>query len=82
MVCIEFSRNERIARACSQTCHPPRTSIVALSSVRQFIGFVLFTGAVDALLALGWVHDEASPEELVVREGVYFSMKGGAQAAP
>lgn len=29
----------------------------------------------DALIALGWVHDEASPEELIVREGVYFSMK-------
>eukprot|EP00775_Hariotina_reticulata_P002985 gene2985-3268_t len=33
------------------------------------------TGAVDALLALGWVPDEANPGELVVGEGVYFSMK-------
>jgi hypothetical protein len=27
------------------------------------------------MFALGWVHDEANAEELVVREGTYFSMK-------
>lgn len=36
---------------------------------------MLCSGAVDALLALGWVHDEVNPEEIVVGEGVYFSMK-------
>jgi hypothetical protein len=32
-------------------------------------------GALEAMLALGWEHDAANPEELVVREGTYFSMK-------
>ncbi|KAF6251942.1 hypothetical protein COO60DRAFT_1556043 [Scenedesmus sp. NREL 46B-D3] len=32
-------------------------------------------GALEAMLALGWVHDGANPEELVVPEGTYFSMK-------
>jgi hypothetical protein len=32
-------------------------------------------GALEAMFALGWVHDEANAEELVVREGTYFSMK-------
>jgi len=49
--------------------------ISGLSFIRYFTGLMLFPGAVDALMALGWVQDEASPEELVVREGVYFSMK-------
>lgn len=31
--------------------------------------------ALEALQALGWVPDEANPQELVVREGLYFSMK-------
>lgn len=32
-------------------------------------------GAIDALLALGWEYDDQSPQELVVRPGIYFSMK-------
>jgi hypothetical protein len=36
---------------------------------------VLHSGALEAMFALGWVHDEANAEELVVREGTYFSMK-------
>lgn len=31
--------------------------------------------AVEALRALGWVADEANPQELVVPEGLYFTMK-------
>ncbi|WIA09770.1 hypothetical protein OEZ85_009148 [Tetradesmus obliquus] len=32
-------------------------------------------GALEAMAALGWVADEANPQELVVREGTFFSMK-------
>lgn len=32
-------------------------------------------GAIDALLALGWQYDEESSQELVVRQGTYFTMK-------
>lgn len=32
-------------------------------------------GAIDALLALGWVYDEQNSQELVVCQGTYFSMK-------
>ena len=33
------------------------------------------TAALEALQALGWVVDEEHPQELVVREGLYFTMK-------
>jgi hypothetical protein len=37
---------------------------------------VLFLpGALDAMLALGWKYDAANAEELLVKEGTYFSMK-------
>jgi hypothetical protein len=32
-------------------------------------------GAIDALMALGWEYDEQTPQELVVRQGTYFTMK-------
>jgi hypothetical protein len=32
-------------------------------------------GALDAMLALGWKYDAANAEELLVKEGTYFSMK-------
>eukprot|EP00882_Tetradesmus_deserticola_P001152 GHRQ01001247.1.p2 GENE.GHRQ01001247.1~~GHRQ01001247.1.p2 ORF type:complete len:134 (+),score=65.18 GHRQ01001247.1:139-540(+) len=32
-------------------------------------------GALEAMLALGWEQGQAGSEELVVREGTYFSMK-------
>lgn len=32
-------------------------------------------GAVDALIAMGWEYDAENPQELVVRQGTYFSMK-------
>lgn len=35
----------------------------------------LSPGALEAMAALGWVADEANPQELVVREGTFFSMK-------
>jgi hypothetical protein len=31
--------------------------------------------ALEALQALGWVPDAANPQELVVAEGLYFTMK-------
>lgn len=32
-------------------------------------------GAIDALLALGWEYEEQDAQELVIRQGTYFTMK-------
>jgi hypothetical protein len=60
---------------CISNLQPPPLplSVAAYQAGTTFV--LLRSGALEAMFALGWVHDEANAEELVVRKGTYFSMK-------
>jgi len=65
---------------CAVTPREEKFRRIKLSNKRLAETLGSHPAALEALTALGWVRDEANPQELVVPDGLYFTMKEVSRA--